>query len=169
MRVLGVVPMEGNIRDHAPRNKRALGEVAQQLHLLALRQLDGQGDLDVACKLSILAPLDRLNRIPQRVAVVDPSGRVLGGEDFAVFDAALAGIVERDPEALVMQLLGGAIGCRGDRRLPLPAGDDLGTEVINRHGIRSLVFFPSYTRREATYKCALRYRSGESTLRSASA
>ena len=133
MRVLRVVAMDGEVHHHALGHERALSELAQQLDLLVLPELDGERQLDLAGELRILALLRCLDGVPKRLSVKDPRRRAFRGEDLLVLDAALSRVVEGLIEAFVVEVGGGAVRRGGDDGLTLRAGDDFGAEVIDRH------------------------------------
>src|SRR3546814_5355400 len=97
------VPMHGEIGDHAAFDELTLDEPARERDPLLVRHLARDGELDLAGELRILALLDRLDLVPQRFAVVQTLGRVLGQHHFGMDDARLAGEIMIPPEPFVMR------------------------------------------------------------------
>src|SRR6185437_9978535 len=86
-----------------------------------------------------------------------PGGSILGGQDFRMGNALLAGVVEGLAQALVVHLLGGTIGDSGNNGAPAAAADDLRVHVVNCHPpfVRRSLSFAHVAQR--TYQCALRH------------
>src|SRR3546814_19891508 len=86
------------IGDQAAFDELTLDELARERDPLLVRHLARDGELDLAGELRILALLDRLDLVPQRFAVVQTLGRVLGQHHFGMDDARLAGEIMIPPE-----------------------------------------------------------------------
>ena len=108
--VLGHVPMQIEIGDHAGRDKLRLHEVAGEVDALGLRHLARKGELDLAGKLRVLAQLGRLDIVPQPFAVVPLLRRILRQHDLGMDDAALGGKIVTALKPLVAQPRGRAVG-----------------------------------------------------------
>src|SRR3546814_1773149 len=121
------------IGDQAAFDELTLDELARERDPLLVRHLARDGELDLAGGLRILALLDRLDLVPQRFAVVQTLGRVLGQHHFGMDDARLAGEIMIPPEPFVMQPGRRAIGGGRDRTPAAAASDDLGRAVVDRH------------------------------------
>ena len=88
-------------------------ELARQLDVVSLRKLAGQGELDFASELGILALLGGLDRIPQCSPVGEGFGRAFGQHHFGMQDARLVGEIMGSVDALVVQPLACTVGrCR---------------------------------------------------------
>tara|TARA_R110000787_G_scaffold119712_1_gene230622 strand:+ start:343 stop:627 length:285 start_codon:yes stop_codon:yes gene_type:complete len=88
--ITGLALVNGHVRDHAAIDKFSLHESAQQLQPLAPIKLTRQRHFDLASKLGVTAFLDRLDRIPELVAIAHPVGRILWGHDLGMNDTAFA-------------------------------------------------------------------------------
>ena len=91
--VLGHVPMHIEIGDHAPVNEFASNEVAGELNALSLCHLAWNGELHLAGKLGVLADFERLDIVPQPLAVAPFLGCILRQHHLGMDDAALSGKV----------------------------------------------------------------------------
>ena len=136
MRALGAVAgrrtVDGQVGHHAAPDEFLPDEAPHQLEPLLARQLAGQRHLDLAGELGILALLGGLDGVPQLGAVLYPLGRVVGGEDLAVLDAALAAVVEHHPGAVIGDAVGSTIGGGAGGTAPGAPPDDLGRQMISR-------------------------------------
>ncbi len=90
MRVVGVATVVGDIGDHAGGNELVVAAAADQLAALLGRQFDRQRDHDLAGDLGVLAPLGRLDLVPEAGAVMHPGRRILRSQDLRAVHAAAA-------------------------------------------------------------------------------
>jgi hypothetical protein len=127
------IPMDIEIGDHAPVDEFTLHEVAGKLDPVRLVHLAGNGELDLAGELRVLAQFRRLDIIPELFTVAPFLRRAIGQHDFAVHDAGLIGEVVVAAQALITQARGRAIGGRCHRRGAGGAGNHFGREVVDRH------------------------------------
>jgi hypothetical protein len=131
--VLADIPMDIEIGDHALLYELDLHELACQLDVFLLRQFAGQGDLDLAGKLGILALFGSFDRVPQGSAVGEGFGRALGQHHFGMKDACLVGEVMVAVDPLIVQPFACTIGrCRNGTASARPS-DDLCAEVEDCH------------------------------------
>jgi len=93
--ILRVVAMDRRVGDHAFGGEGLADKVTQERDLLVLGEFRGERDLHFARELGVFAALRALDRVPKRLPIESPARRALGREYFRVFDAALAGEVER--------------------------------------------------------------------------
>ncbi len=128
------VPMHIEIGDHAPIDELGFDKVPGKFDRLLLCHLPWQRKLDLAYELSILAYLGCLNVVPELFPVGPCLIGPFGQHHLAVDHTRLVGEVMRAPEPVIVQPLGSAIGCSGERRRSGCAGDGLGREVVHRHG-----------------------------------
>ena len=126
-------PVHADIRHHAARHELPRGEVPRQGDPLRLAELARQRHLHLAGQLRVLALLRRLDRIPQRGAVLPGLRRALGQQHLPVHHPGLGGEVLVAPKPVVVQPLGRAIGRGGDRAAAAATRDQLGREVVDRH------------------------------------
>ncbi len=146
--VLGDVPMHVEVGDHAAIDELPLHVIPGQRDALRLVHLTGQGKLDLARQLRVLALLAGLDRVPQRRAILPGLRRALRRQDLRVDDAALVCEVVSPIEPLVVQSGRRAIGRRGHSAGAVGAADDLCREVIDRHRRRSSSLDPSARRHD---------------------
>ena len=139
------IPMDIEISDHALIDKLALDEVARQGDALSLGHFAGNGELDFARQLRVLADLGRLDIIPQLFAILPLVRRAIGQHHFAVDDAGLVGKVMVTIEPLIVEPGGGAIGGSRQRRGAGGARDDFDREMVDRHD--GVPFTPKAARR----------------------
>ena len=102
--VFANIPMDIEIGDHAFLDELGFDELARQLDVVFLRELAGQGELDLAGKLRILALLGGLDRVPQSSPVGEGFGRAFGQHHFGVKDACLVGEIMVAVDALIVQI-----------------------------------------------------------------
>ena len=76
--VLGHIPMHIEVGDHASVDEFAPNEVAGEFDALSLCHLARNGELDLAGKLGVLADLERLDIVPEPLAVAPASGAFSG-------------------------------------------------------------------------------------------
>ena len=89
------------------------GEAQRKVAPLVGRQLGRERDFILPRDRRVLARLGLLGGIPQRRPVLHPRGRIGGGDDLAMLDALLAGVVVDDAGALVRDLHARTVGrCR---------------------------------------------------------
>jgi len=131
--VLGHVPMDIEIGDHAPIDKLAPNEVAGQFDTLSLAHLARDGEFDLAGKLGILADLERLDIIPQPFAVAPCVRRIPRRHHLGMDDAALGGKVLIATKTFVTQPRTRAVSGRRHRARPGLAANDLDVKMIDRH------------------------------------
>lgn len=127
------VPMHIEVGDHAAIDEFGLHEVAGQLDALCLCQLARQSELYLAGKLGILADFERLDIVPEPLAVAPCLGRILRQQHLGMDDAALGGKVLIVAEPVVAQPRGRAVGSRRHRALSSSAANDLDVKMIDRH------------------------------------
>lgn len=124
--------VNGDIGRYAVAGTELLGEVAHEAGALLRRQLVRQGDLVLARHLGVLAPLGRLDGVPQRGAVLRP-GRSGRRHDEAGRDPGAALVVVDHPGAFVGDETAGAVGRGRGGAASSGAGDGLDAEVVDRH------------------------------------
>ena len=113
--ITGLALVNGHIRDHAAINKLALNKAAQKLQPLTPVKLTRQRHFDLAGKLGIAPLLDRLDSIPELVAIAHPVGRIFGGHDLGMNDTAFARIVVLQPLPVIPQPPSRPVGGGCDR------------------------------------------------------
>ena len=91
-------------------------------------------DVEGAGELAVLALFGFLDGVPELGAIAHPVGSVGGCQNIGVDDAEMPPEVEAPAEALVVHKLARAVCRRGDGALASAPGDDLGGEVVLRHG-----------------------------------
>ena len=79
-----------NVGHHPGGHELGPDEVADQLAALLGRQFDRQRDHDLAGDLGVLAPLGRLDLVPEAGAVMHPGRRILRSQDLRAVHAAAA-------------------------------------------------------------------------------
>jgi hypothetical protein len=126
--------MDVEVGDHAPSDKLSLDEVARQFDALALVELAGEGELDLAGQLGILPLLGRLDRIPQTFPLPKFLGSAGGRHHLGINDTALVGKIVMAIETLIVKPGCRAIGGRRERARSVGPADDLCGEMIDRHG-----------------------------------
>ncbi len=105
--------VNGDIRRDTVAGAQLLGEVAHEASAFLGGQLVRQGDLVLAGDLGVLAPLGRLDGVPQRGAILGP-GRCVRRHDEARRDPGAALVVVDHAGAFVGDEAGGAVrGSRG--------------------------------------------------------
>lgn len=113
--ITGLTLVNGHIRDHTAIDKLALHKPTQQLQPLAPIELTRQRHFDLAGKLRITPLLDRLDRVPELVAVAHPVGCILGGHDLGMHNATLAAVVVLQSLAIIPQPPSRPVGGGCDR------------------------------------------------------
>jgi len=113
--ITGLALVNGHIRDHAAIDKFSLNKAAQELKALAAIELTGKGHFDFSGKLRITTLLNRLNGVPELVAITHPVGRILGCHDLRMHDPAFAGIVVLHPLPVIPQPPSRPVGGGCDR------------------------------------------------------
>ena len=108
--ILGHVPMQIEIGDHAPIDEFAANEVAGQFDPLSLCHLAWNGEFDLAGKLRILADFEGLDIVPEPLAVAPCLRRIFRQHHLGMDDAALGGKIPVTAEPIVAQPRAGAIG-----------------------------------------------------------
>ena len=104
--VCRMTPVQRHVCNH-PLGHELLAHIAVDQGAPSLRvQLTRKGDFHLAGKLGVLAPLRRLDAVPQARAIEHPVRRALGGHDLAMLDVRLARVVVTFAQALVGQPLG---------------------------------------------------------------
>lgn len=131
---IALARVPGHIRGHPPADEATSDKFPDELHLVLVAELLRQGDLDLPSNLSVLALLSGLRCVPEGRPVMGPLWGGLRQLDEGVRDAALPGVVEGQPGALVTDRGAGSIRRRGCGRPPCAAGDDLGVKVEASHG-----------------------------------
>ena len=133
------VPMDVEIGNHAAIHELGLDEVAGQFDALFLCQFARDGELHLAGKLSILALLGGLDRIPETLALPKLIGSILRRHHLRMDDAALVGEVMVTVQPLIVKPGCRTIGGRGQRARTVGAADDLRGEMVDRHdGLHTL-------------------------------
>ena len=125
--------MHIEVRDHAAIHELGLHEVAGEVDPLLPGHFAGDGELDFAGQLRVLALLERLDIVPEAFAVAPLFGCALGQQDLAMLDAGAGAEIMVAIEALVVQPFARAIGGRRDSAATRSAADDLNGEVKDRH------------------------------------
>ena len=87
-----------------PRRQLRSCWVAQERDLLAVFQFNGQPYFDLAGELGVFALVGCLDSVPEGVALEYPGGGIGRGQDFAVLDAALVGVVVGDAGGVFVEL-----------------------------------------------------------------
>jgi hypothetical protein len=127
------IPMHIEIGDHAPVDELLLHKVPRQFDAIGLGHLTGNGELDLAGELRVLAHFDGFDIVPQ-LRPVAPFLRRAFGQHFAVHDAGLVGEIVVPIEPLIIEPIGRAIGSGGHGARAGSARNDFGREVVDRHG-----------------------------------
>ena len=96
------VPMDVEVGDHAVIDEPALHEVPRQGDPLGLIQLSRDRELDLAGELGVLAFLDALDLIPERLAILPALGRASRRHHLGVDDAGLVGEIVVPSEPLIV-------------------------------------------------------------------
>lgn len=146
--VRGFGTVQGEIRHHAPIHKLFFDKRAHELQTLLMRQFSREGEFYFTGKLSVLAIFRKFDGIPELCPVTDPYRCIFWDKYFGMKDPLLASVVEGSACAGVCKPLSGtirggvgggvspaAVGGAGERALPFAASDDLGAQVVNRHGV----------------------------------
>ena len=107
--------MHIEIGDHAPIDEFAPNEVAGQFDAVALTHLARDGEFDLAGQLSVLADFERLDVVPQPLAVAPCLWRILRQHHLGMDDAALCGKIVAALKPLVAQPRGRTVGGRRHR------------------------------------------------------
>jgi hypothetical protein len=128
------IPMNIEIGDHAAINELLLNKVPRQFDAVGLGHFTGNGELDLAGELRVLAHFDGFDIVPQLRPVAPFLRRTFGQQHFAVHDTGLVGEIVVPIEPLIIDPIGGAIGSGGHRARAGSAGNDFGGEVVDRHG-----------------------------------
>ena len=123
MRIIRIAA-DTEVGDHARRDELLRDEVAYQRHAFIAGEFDRQPHFEQAGELRIFPHFARLDFIPQRLPVAHPRRRFRGSHDLGVHDAAFAGVIMRDPIALIAERGAQSIGRRGHDALPSAPGDD---------------------------------------------
>ena len=121
------------IRDHPAGHELLLHVGPHQLDVVGIRELARQRQLDLARQLRVLAPLERLDLVPQQLAIGEPVRCPRRQEHRRVDHARLARVVERHPAAGIHQPPARAVGRRRHRTPARAAADDLRREMEHRH------------------------------------
>jgi hypothetical protein len=108
--VFGHVPMHVEIGDHAPIDELAPNEVAGELDPLGLGHLARKGEFDLAGQLRVLADLERLDIVPQPLAVAPLLRRTVRQHYLGMDHAALSGKVMAAIKPFVAQPHTSAVG-----------------------------------------------------------
>ena len=131
--VFADIPVHVEIGDHAPIHKLRLHEVAGEFDALCLCHFARKGEFHLAGKLGVLADFERLDIIPQPLAVAPRLWRVLRQQHLGMDDAALGGKVMAAIKPLVAQPRARAVGGRRYRAGAGLAANDLDVKMIDRH------------------------------------
>ncbi len=131
--VLANIPMDIEIGDHAFFDEFSLHELARQPDVVFLRQFAGQGELDLAGKLRILALLRSFDRVPQSGAVGEGFGCAFGQHHFGMKNACLVGEIVGSVDPLIVQLLARTIGRSRHGTASARPSDDLRAEMKDCH------------------------------------
>lgn len=126
--------MNGKVSHHAGIHKLTLNKLADQLLLLVWIQLDWQGHHHLAGDLRIPALLGVLYGVPELAPVVNPLGGISWGHDLSVINALLLAVVELQPSTFIGDGITSPVSSRPGRTASGGSADDLGAEVIDRHG-----------------------------------
>ena len=111
-------PVQRHVRNHALGHE-LLAHITVDQGAPPLRvQFTRKGDFHFAGKLGVLAPLCRLDTVPQTGAIEHPVGRPIRGHDLPMLDVGFARVVVAFAQALVGQPLARPIGGGGDRAAP---------------------------------------------------
>ena len=98
-----------------------------------LRHLARQGELDLAGELRVAPHLERLDIVPQPLAVAPRLRCIVRQHDLGMDDAALGGEIVAALKPVVAQPRGRAVGGRRHRAGAGFAADDLDVQMIDRH------------------------------------
>jgi hypothetical protein len=108
--VLGHVPMHIEIGDHAPTHEFAPNEVPGKLNALSLCHLARDGKFHLAGKLGVLADFERLDIVPEPLAVAPRFRRIFREHHLGMNDAALGRKIVAAIKPLVAQPRARAVG-----------------------------------------------------------
>ena len=128
------IPMHIEIGHHAPIDELPLHKIPRQLDAIGLAHLAGNGELDLAGELRVLAHFDRFDIVPQLRPVAPFFWRAIGQHDFAVHDAGLVGEIVVPIKPRIIEPIGRAIGRGGHGARAATARNNFGREVVDRHG-----------------------------------
>jgi hypothetical protein len=103
------------------------------IHPSPSRSIMGEVQEDFAAKLGVLALFRQLDGVPQFRPVAHPVRHVLGGKDFGMQDAALAGVIADEAGAVVVDPAGGAVGRRARGAAPRASPDHLRRKAVRNH------------------------------------
>ena len=108
--VLADVPMHIEIGDHALIDELGLHEVTGELDALALTHLARKSEFDLAGELRVPPDLERLDIVPQALAVLPRHRCIFRQHHLGMDDAALAGKIVAAIKPLVAQPRARAVG-----------------------------------------------------------
>jgi hypothetical protein len=131
--VLSHVPMHIEIGNHAPIHEFAPNEVAGKLNALCLTHLARNGELDLTGQLGVFPDFERLDIVPEPLAVAPHLRGILRQHHLGMDDAALAGKIVATLKPLVAQPRGGAVSGRCHCACARLAANDLDVKMIDRH------------------------------------
>ena len=108
--VFGHVPMHVEIGDHAPVDEFCPREVASELNSLSLGHLAGKREFDLAGQLGIFADFERLDIVPETLAVAPYLRRMFRQHHLGMDDTTFGRKIVAAIEPRVAQPRTGAVG-----------------------------------------------------------